>query len=91
MLFSGVGSCCLILLPYSLWRGCFAFSKTTDRMLSTINQMDLEHPLDNVAYDELLPLLKRIGEQKTQLQEQMREIRSQRQEYLTITENMRTD
>ena len=40
--------------------------------------------MDNVAYDELLPLLKRIGEQKTQLQEQMREIRSQRQEYLTI-------
>lgn len=88
MLFSGVGVVLLIFFLI-LVAGMFFISKTTDRMLSTINQMDLEHPLDNVAYDELLPLLKRIGEQKTQLQEQMREIRSQRQEYLTITENMK--
>lgn len=88
MLFSGfavmIGILCVILLIC-----LFFINKTTDRMLAPLNQMDLEHPLDHVVYDELSPLLRRIADQKTQLQQQVMEIRSQRQEYLAITENMK--
>ena len=88
ILFSGFAIMICVLfaiLLVSLW----FISKTTDRMLAPINQMNLEEPLEDVPYDELLPLLRRIADQKNQLEQQVQEIRSQRQEYLAITENMK--
>lgn len=88
VLFSGfavmIGFLAVILLFLLLF-----VSKMTDRMLAPLNAMDLERPLEHVVYDELSPLLRRIADQKTQLQKQVHEISSQRQEYLAITENMK--
>lgn len=36
------------------------------RIIKSLNRMDLDHPLDNDAYEELLPLLQRIHEQHQQ-------------------------
>lgn len=88
MLFSGFAVIVSILFAILLI-SLFFISKTTDRMLAPLNQMNLEDPLENVVYDELSPLLRRIADQKLQLQAQVCEIRSQRQEYLAITENMK--
>ena len=88
IMFSGLAVMICILCAILLLSLLF-INRTTDRMLAPLNEMDLEHPLDNVVYDELSPLLRRISDQKAQLQEQMQEIRDQRQEYLTITENMK--
>ena len=88
IMFSGLAVMICILCAILLLSLLF-INRTTDRMLAPLNEMDLEHPLDNVVYDELSPLLRRISDQKVQLQEQMQEIRDQRQEYLTITENMK--
>ena len=66
----------------------FIASLLTHRIVRPINSMDLEHPENNEAYDELVPLLKRIKEQRNQIDRQMRELDRGRREFAAITENM---
>jgi len=66
----------------------FIASFLTRRIVRPINSMDLEHPENNEAYDELVPLLKRIKEQRNQINNQIRELDRGRQEFAAITENM---
>jgi len=63
-------------------------SLLTRRIVKPINAIDLEHPENNVVYDEILPLLKRIKEQRSQIDSQIRELDRGRQEFTAITENM---
>ena len=66
----------------------FVASLLIRRILKPINNIDLEHPENNEAYDELVPLLKRIKEQRNQIDSQMRELDRGRREFAAITENM---
>lgn len=87
-LFPGIGMLLVplvILLVFSF----FIIDRTTKRMVEPLETMDLDHPLDHVVYDEMVPLMRRIAEQKEALQKQVRERNKQQQEYLTITENMK--
>ena len=77
----------LIALLVILVSACIA-SLLTRRILNPINNIDLEHPEDSEAYDELVPLLKRIMEQRGQIDSQKRELDRGRREFSAITENM---
>ena len=66
----------------------FIASLLTRRIVRPINSMDLEHPENNEAYDELVPLLKRIKEQRGPIDNQIRELDRGRREFAAITENM---
>ena len=66
----------------------FIASLLTRRIVKPINSIDLEHPENSEAYDELVPLLKRIKEQRNQIDSQMRELDRGRREFAAITENM---
>ena len=59
------------------------------RIVRPLNELDLEHPLENDAYEELSPLLGRINHQHRQIDEQMRELEQQRMEFSQITGSMR--
>ncbi len=59
------------------------------RVVEPLNRLDLDHPLENDAYEELSPLLRRIGEQHRKIDEQMEELRRRTLELRQITENMR--
>ncbi len=61
----------------------------TAGLVKPINDLDLEHPLENEVYEELSPLLRRIHKQNEVIQAQMDEIHAKHQEYLTITDNMK--
>ena len=64
-------------------------SHMTKVLVKPINEIDLNHPLDNKAYEELSPLLGRIHQQQKQIQQQMEELRHNQEEYLAITEYMK--
>lgn len=87
VIFPGLG---LLVLPLILLLAlCFWITDhTTKRMLEPLDAIDMEHPLEDVAYDEMVPFLRRIDEQKHQLRAQMQEMNKQQQEFLAITENM---
>lgn len=60
----------------------------TKRIVRPINALDLDHPESNAVYDELLPLLGRIKEQRGEIDRQMEELDQRRAQFSAITENM---
>lgn len=60
----------------------------TKRIVRPINALDLDQPENNAIYDELLPLLARIKEQRGEINRQMGELDQRRAEFSAITENM---
>lgn len=67
----------------------FVIWKQTAKWVEPLNTLDLEHPLKNVEYEELRPLLYRVDQQNKQISRQMQELRERHEEYLAITENMK--
>ena len=59
------------------------------RIVDPLNNLDLEHPLDNDAYEELAPLLGRISRQHELIGRQMEQLRRETQEFTQITNSMR--
>lgn len=62
--------------------------REVQRIVVPINELDLEHPVDNIVYDELSPLLQRISRQNMLIYNQMKELAERQQEFSTLTENM---
>ena len=62
----------------------------TSKIVKPLNQLDLEHPMDNDrAYEEISPLLRRINRQNRQIEEQVMQLKQNQEEYMAITENMK--
>lgn len=64
-----------LLLIAILALAFFVVEKQTRRLIAPINELDLEHPLENVAYEELRPLLDRVDEQNVQIAKQVEELK----------------
>lgn len=58
------------------------------RIVRPLNSLDLDHPLENDAYEELTPLLRRIHQQRGQISAQLRELRAKTDEFDQITGHM---
>ncbi len=58
------------------------------RIVQPLNRLDLEHPLENDAYEELSPLLRRIQQQRGQINSQLRELRTRSDKFEQITRSM---
>ena len=65
----------LIVLIVALILSGLLARRLSRRIVDPLNSLDLEHPLDNDAYEELSPLLKRIHHQHVEIQTQLRELR----------------
>ena len=63
-------------------------SLITKKIVNPVNDIDLDCPENNVIYEELIPLLKRIKEQRFQIDAQMKELARGQREFSAITENM---
>ena len=59
------------------------------KIVEPLNQLDLEHPLENNTYEELSPLLVRIQQQHKEISSQMQALRQKNDELEQITANMR--
>ena len=60
----------------------------TKKIVTPINQLDLDHPADNDIYDELSPLLGKINHQNQVIAQQMESLKEKQEEFTSITENM---
>ena len=78
----------LVLIVALILSGVLA-RRLSRRIVDPLNSLDLEHPLDNDAYEELSPLLKRIHRQHVEIQTQLRELREKTDEFTQITGSMR--
>ena len=58
------------------------------RIVRPLNTLDLDHPLENDAYEELAPLLRRIHQQRGQISAQLRELRAKTDEFDQVTGHM---
>lgn len=59
------------------------------RIITPLNQVDLNHPLENDTYEELSPLLGKIHRQHEQIDIQLRQLRQKTDEFDHITANMK--
>lgn len=59
------------------------------RIITPLNQVDLDNPLENETYEELSPLLGKIHRQHEQINRQLRQLRQNTDEFEHVTANMR--
>ncbi len=59
------------------------------RIVSPINTLNLDQPLENDVYDELSPLLSRMQRQREELEKRMQELTENRREFAAVTAHMR--
>ena len=71
---SGSALLVLVLLLVLIFT-IFLVSLQTARLVEPINELDLEHPLNNVVYEEMRPLMMRLDAQNRQIAEQMEELK----------------
>ena len=79
----------LVVLIVALILSSVLAKSLSRRIVQPLNKLDLEHPLENDAYEELAPLLGRINRQHLQIDEQMDELQRQQTEFSQITSSMR--
>lgn len=79
----------LIVLIVALILSGLLARRLSRRIVDPLNSLDLEHPLDNDAYEELSPLLKRIHRQHVEILTQLRELHERTDEFTQITGSMR--
>ncbi len=66
----------------------FLARRIATKIVEPLNALNLERPLDNDVYDEILPLLRRIDAQNRQIGQQMQTLRHKAQEFQQITHSM---
>ncbi|MCM1246384.1 MAG: ATP-binding protein [Roseburia sp.] len=78
----------LVVMLIALMLTLVLSSRVSKAIIEPINQLDLESPENNEAYEELTPLLGKIAEQKQTIEEQLAEAHKKQVEFNLITENM---
>lgn len=63
--------------------------RLSKKIVKPLNELDLDHPLENGKYDELSPLLRRIDAQQRQIKRQSGELRQKQEEFETVTSGMK--
>ena len=63
-------------------------SRMSKQITEPLNHLDLDAPLDNECYEELTPLLRRIHQQRQQIDLQVRTLREKTDEFTQVTSSM---
>ena len=82
-------------LPYLILITCiiliiviFVSRFQTKKIVKPINEINLDSPQSNIAYDELSPLLSRIEKQNRDIHEFIDKLQAKQNEFKTVTQNM---
>ena len=62
--------------------------RVSKSIINPLNNLDLDNPENNVTYEELTPLLKKVASQKRKINEQLKQAEQKQEEFRLITENM---
>ena len=75
----------IIAIALSAWLA----HRMAKKVVQPLNNLDLDNPTKNEAYEELSPLLHRIHAQHTEIKSQMRTLKRKQDEFEQITGNMK--
>ena len=78
----------LIVLIVALALSGILASQISKRIARPLNDLDLEHPLENNTYDEISPLLNRINFQHKEIKSKVKELQQKKDEFNQITSSM---
>ena len=78
----------LIVLIVALALSGILASQISKRIARPLNDLDLEHPLENNTYDEISPLLNRINFHHKEIKSQVKELQQKKDEFNQITSSM---
>lgn len=78
---------CVVLVS-AIALSAYLAHRMAKRIVEPLNQLDLDHPMENDVYEELSPLLHRIAAQHQEIKYQMRTLKRQKDEFDEITSNM---
>lgn len=78
---------CVVLMA-ALILALWLADRLSKRIVEPLNALDLDNPLENQTYDEIAPLLRRISQQSSQINKQLRQLRQKKDEFNQITASM---
>lgn len=79
----------LIVVALALIMSGILAGRLSKRIVKPLNELDLDNPLENDAYEEISPLLGRINKQKQEIQAQLKELQKREAEFAQITACMK--
>lgn len=78
-----------LLLLAAILLSVWLAKKMAGRVVEPFNQLNLDRPLENEAYEELSPLLRRVHAQQVEIRKQMGNLKHQQEEFEQITKNVK--
>lgn len=78
-----------VVLLAAILLSAFLAKKVAGRIIEPMNQLNLEQPLENEAYEELAPLLERINKQHQEISQTVAELKKRKNEFAQIISNMK--
>ena len=78
-----------IVLVIAIALSAWLAHRMAKKVVEPLNKLDLEHPIENEAYEELSPLLHRIHTQHKEIKHQMQTLKCKQDEFEQITGNMK--
>ena len=78
-----------IVLVIAILLSAWLAYRMAKRVVEPLNKLDLDKPMENEAYEELAPLLRRINAQHREIKMQMQTLKRKRDEFEQITGNMK--
>ncbi|MBQ3105791.1 MAG: two-component sensor histidine kinase [Lachnospiraceae bacterium] len=79
----------LLIASFAVLLSAWLAYRMAKRVVEPLNTLDLEHPLDNDAYEELSPLLHRIENQQRESRLQMETLHRHQEDFAQIIRHMR--
>ncbi|MCM1512077.1 MAG: ATP-binding protein [Oxalobacter formigenes] len=87
-LFLGMLQPILVVAVLAVILSAILADRMSKKIVQPLNSLDLDHPLENDAYEELAPLLGRIHQQHQQIDQQLRSLKKKTDEFEQITGHM---
>ncbi len=78
----------VVILIFSVIISIFVAHKMSKRIITPINNLNLDKPLENDTYDEISPLLTRIEQQNREINHQIKKLKKSHDEFSAIIDNM---
>lgn len=85
--FGMVGPVCIVLIMVLILALLLA-KRLSQWIVAPLNDLDLDHPLENQSYDEIAPLLRKICQQRSQIDTQIQQLQQRKDEFDHITASM---
>ena len=78
-----------IVLVIAIALSAWLAHRMAKKVVEPLNRLDLENPMENEAYEELTPLLRRINAQHKEIKLQIQTLKRKQDEFDQITGNMK--